>query len=115
MSTTSTRSDLLENEQVPWDVPQRYQPRVYYGFLLLCLSTTFTLIFTLWAILPFKFFESIIPKDSDLWDFIPDKRWAIIFPTGLAFTVLILFPSTILFNYLVRDETLNGKLCVPEE
>ena len=98
------------NEEFPWDVPQKHSPRVIYGCLIFTLSTISSLSFTFWTILPLATLQEYIPENSDIWEFIPDKKYCIVVPTILAGLVLVVWPLTIIFNRFLFDQSLNGKV-----
>ena len=100
------------NQEFPWDVPQKHKPRVLYGSLIFTVSSLLSIIFTLYTILPKKVLETFIPENSDIWEFIPDKKYCIILPTVLAGLVLIVWPCSIFLNRFLFDESLNGKILV---
>ena len=52
----------------------------------------------------------VIPEESDLMYFIPEKRYGIIFSLVIGFTMTVLWPATIFCNYFIYDESLNGRV-----
>lgn len=107
-------SSETSNQEFPWDVPQKHSPRVICGCLIWTLSTLSSILFTIWTVLPLETLRNNnnIPENSDIWEFIPEKRYCVIVPTVLAGVVLVVWPCTIFLNRFLFDQSLNGKVLV---